>query len=322
MTGRICTVDGCTRPWRTRRMCAAHYEQHRTRQKAYGRWGHGSFVDAQPVRDHILALADAGISWKRLHKLSGVPLSSISRIIHGRGGRQRGHEGPAKHVTSSTADRILAVPVPTVWWTCAADGRCGDQSGTTRRLQALVAIGHTQSALARRLDVVETNATALFFGRRQVTAGRARQVAALYDQLSMTPGESERARRRAERLGWLPPLAWDDDTLDDPTAVPALDPDSLADRRLLSKWWRRQPCRETACDRLRAGVGVLLCHKHKSLAVGPRQRVRVNGPRKLTEDDKAAILARSRQGVTAARLADEFGVSERTIQRYRAQVAS
>ena len=49
---------------------------------------------------------------------------------------------------------------------------------------------------------------------------------------------------------------------------------------------------------------------------------RASGPRKLTEDDKTAILARIREGVSAARLADEFGVNERTIYRYRAQVAS
>jgi hypothetical protein len=56
----------------------------------------------------------------------------------------------------------------------------------------------------------------------------------VYDELSMTvpqddeAGRSPRAgrihdrqRRLAARRGWAPPLAWDDDTIDDPAATPA-----------------------------------------------------------------------------------------------------
>ncbi|QBJ94479.1 hypothetical protein D0Z67_29365 (plasmid) [Streptomyces seoulensis] len=47
----------------------------------------------------------------------------------------------------------------------------------------------------------------------------------------------------AERHGWAPPLAWDDDTIDDPTAVPvtegpepvATDGDNLAARWLMGE---------------------------------------------------------------------------------------
>ncbi|WP_406516355.1 hypothetical protein OH809_45370 (plasmid) [Streptomyces sp. NBC_00873] len=34
---------------------------------------------------------------------------------------------------------------------------------------------------------------------------------------------AERARRRAQADGWYGPLAWDDDTIDDPAAVPQTD---------------------------------------------------------------------------------------------------
>lgn len=233
-TERICTIDGCSKPWRTRRLCHNHYEQHRTRMRMYGRWGeHGSFVDAQPCRDHIHALAAAGISWKQLHKLSGVPLSSISRIIHGRGGRERGHEGPAKHVTRRTAQRILSVPVPTRWWEYAADGRVGDGTGTRRRIQALSAIGWSQTHCAQRLGWQVGNLNTITHGRcGNVTADTARKIAALYTELVATPGNCDRARRTAQRNGWVSPLAWDD--IDDPDEQPNLgEPDSkqsLADR--------------------------------------------------------------------------------------------
>jgi hypothetical protein len=49
-------------------------------------------------------------------------------------------------------------------------------------------------------------------------------VAAAYDALSMKlppdTGISRQVRAHAERRGWAPPLAWDDDTIDDPDAVP------------------------------------------------------------------------------------------------------
>lgn len=40
----------------------------------------------------------------------------------------------------------------------------------------------------------------------------------------MIPGPSQRTRARAVRVGLVPPLAWDDETLDDPDAAPAPGP--------------------------------------------------------------------------------------------------
>jgi len=48
------------------------------------------------------------------------------------------------------------------------------------------------------------------------------KLVALYDELSMIPGPSERTRKLAERSGKPPPLAWDDDNIDDPKAKPNL----------------------------------------------------------------------------------------------------
>lgn len=52
----------------------------------------------------------------------------------------------------------------------------------------------------------------------------AADVAAVYDRLSMIVPDWHRYRTRTRNAalarGWLPPLAWDDDTIDDPTAEP------------------------------------------------------------------------------------------------------
>lgn len=263
MTPRICTIDGCDQPWRSRRLCRNHYEAWRRRQQAYGR-STCQFVDAGPARAHIEALAAAGISRKRLHVLSGVPLSSLSRIVAGRTERC---EGPAKQIMPHVEAAILAVPIPTVWWTHSADSRVGDPTGTVRRLRALVAIGWTQTELAARLGFTGANASRLFLGHHKVTAATARRVAVLFDELSLQSGPSNAARARGARMGWLRPLDWDDDALDDPAALPAIDPDDksnagLAARKRLSVWWRTQPCTVDGCTTGRKGLGNTLCPKH------------------------------------------------------------
>lgn len=214
MSTRTCIHPGCDKKARTRGMCPACYERDRTRQKAYGRW-ESKHVDAQPVRDHIQKLRDAGISNKRLRELTGVSTNTIQVLMTGR--PERGH-GPTKKVLRHTADRILAVPVPEIAFTIASPGRIVPALGTTRRLQALVANGYSQREICRRLGWAwQGNATALFLGRAEyVVARRAREVADLFTQLQMVPGTDVRARNRGRDHGWALPLDWDEDHIDDP----------------------------------------------------------------------------------------------------------
>ena len=93
--------------------------------------------------------------------------------------------------------------------------------GISRRLQALVAIGYPNHYLSDQLGIGPSYVSKLMHnGRRNVNADTATRVKALYDRLSMTPGPSWEARERARKRGWVPPLAWDDDAIDDPQAVP------------------------------------------------------------------------------------------------------
>jgi hypothetical protein len=94
-----------------------------------------------------------------------------------------------------------------------------DATGTRRRLQALQRIGWTQPDLAAMLGSREyevyrwTQPSTVRIARRTRN-----KVAALYARLSDTPkpNPDRRTIRRAERHGWLPPIWWDDDTIDDP----------------------------------------------------------------------------------------------------------
>ena len=100
--------------------------------------------------------------------------------------------------------------------------------GTDRRIQALLALGWRHSDITARLTEIDplaaTQSDQLL--RRPgpyVWASTAEAVRAVYDQLAMIPGPSKRNRDRARKLGYVPPLAWDDDELDDPEAEPYRD---------------------------------------------------------------------------------------------------
>jgi len=108
------------------------------------------------------------------------------------------------------------------------DGYLIPSVGVRRRLQALNAAGWTLTNLSDRLGT-HIQATRRLLGdthdaHETCYIDTHQAVALLYDQLAdLQPPEGTpalRARRKAERRGWLPPSAWDDDTIDDPDAIP------------------------------------------------------------------------------------------------------
>lgn len=94
-----------------------------------------------------------------------------------------------------------------------------DATGTRRRLQALGAIGWSKTELGAKVGVTGM-AVNQWRTRDRVQVATAQRVAALYAELSDIPGTNERSRQYAARAGWVPPIGWDDDTIDDPTAQP------------------------------------------------------------------------------------------------------
>ncbi|WP_375000192.1 hypothetical protein [Aeromicrobium sp. CTD01-1L150] len=209
----------------------AEYESERTRQQAYGRWD--NYVDAEPSRRHVSALMDQGMGLKRIVVVSGISQGLLWKLVYGKR-RPDGTRVPSKRVRRDTEVRLLALEVD------LADGARISAVGTRRRLQALVAIGYSQSNLARRLSMLASNFGPLLHDRREVTVATAQRVRDLYDELAMHPNEptewhekaaASRARQYAARMVWLPPLAWDDELIDDPSAQPA-DTTGLLDQGL------------------------------------------------------------------------------------------
>jgi hypothetical protein len=101
--------------------------------------------------------------------------------------------------------------------------------GTVRRLQALAVMGWPAARLSRETGLSTYLIHRLTSGALStVTVAEHRAVATVYDRLSTaSPGlcgvshiAARATRDRAAAAGWAPPAAWDDDTIDDPAAIP------------------------------------------------------------------------------------------------------
>lgn len=199
---------------------ASAYEQDRTRQQAYGRWN--GYVDAEPARKHVRALMDAGMGLKRIVAVGGASQGTLWKLMYGKR-RRDGSQIPSRRIKPEVAERLLAVTVD------LAEGAVVAPIGTTRRVQALVAVGWSMAKIAERIGVSRGNFTPIAHGRRNITRRHQKAIVALYEELwdQEPPRDNHRDRIACARAlnyaashGWAPPLAWDDDSIDDPTATP------------------------------------------------------------------------------------------------------
>jgi len=107
---------------------------------------------------------------------------------------------------------------------CGAVAPSCDATGARRRLQALAVDGWTAPTLAAQLGLHDVTVSQIRRGAVPTVFGAtANKIAALYAQLAGQSGPSDRTRGYAARHHWHPYTAWDDTTIDDPTADPATD---------------------------------------------------------------------------------------------------
>ena len=96
--------------------------------------------------------------------------------------------------------------------------------GAVRRVRALQRIGWSAEHLSLHLGL-SSKWLGVTLGSNQsgkISRANWERIASLYDEFSMTPGPSELTKARAIKAGWAPPLAWDDETIDNPRALPNL----------------------------------------------------------------------------------------------------
>jgi len=171
------------------------------RDRAQGR---RRYVPATDTRAKLQQLVDARVPVRAIARASGLSDTAVAHIIDGR------HE----QVQRRTAARIASLTLNDVYARA-----CGSvpSVGAVRRVQALMALGWRKTDL--QAEGVPTGQL-VTRSRDLISVEGWRQVRDVYDRLSMTLGPSQAARDRAAARGYLPPLAWDDERIDNPRATP------------------------------------------------------------------------------------------------------
>lgn len=166
-------------------------------------------VSAGRASEHIAKLKAMGIGTPRIGELAGMPQVSVWRITE------------QDQILARTEAKILSIPLPGAAHELAKDGAPVAVIGTQRRLRALQVLGYRGIDLAERLGIQRRTVQSICAGEQDfVSADVARRVASLFEELQLTPGGTEVTRSRSLRKGWHPPLAWDEDAIDDPAATP------------------------------------------------------------------------------------------------------
>lgn len=143
-----------------------------------------------------------------LHQRTGVSVCALQNL------RRRGDKARAYPATIA---RLRSIRVPT-------------DVGVVRRVQALTRLGWSAPQISVASGVPYTTVVRLRDHADRKVVGRddlRDQIATAYAELSMkVPPYTRwtvRVANAAAAAGWPPPLAWDDDTIDDPAAAPQVD---------------------------------------------------------------------------------------------------
>lgn len=172
-----------------------------------------SYVDAHPARAHVQQLLKT-LTISQIEQRSGINRTTIRVLIGDFPGR------PASKRTKKKTEHALLAIKPELIGT-ETSGLC-HPVGTRRRLQALMTLGWTGRYLTGRLGASTRTITTIVYDTNDtpIQVGTRIKVTELYDELSMTIPPPSRARTRIRNIaktnGWLPPLAWDDDKIDNP----------------------------------------------------------------------------------------------------------
>lgn len=167
-------------------------------------------------REHIRLLQERGLCLQEIARQSDIATKTLERLLHG------------ARVEVGTQTKILTV----TGWELLSETSTGrrhvDGTGTRRRLQALAARGWTALRLAEHHTATRQKIRQVLLStdNEAVTAEFARSVIRLYDdlwdRLPPCPDGAALARSEAAAHGWPPPMAWDDEDLDDPRAQPSM----------------------------------------------------------------------------------------------------
>lgn len=163
---------------------------------------------AAPARQKARQLTRQGWGRTTIVQATGISNTHLGELLT----RNR------RRINATTSQQLLNT-TPQHLYAAARPNDLVPAVGAKRRIRALVAIGHPMPQLRKQLGGYDPS-TLITRDYTSITKQVWDNINTLYNQLWDTPGPSTRAASNAAKKGWPPPLAWDDDTIEDPTARP------------------------------------------------------------------------------------------------------
>lgn len=197
---RSCTCPGCRR-------ARNHYRIQRQMAVAHGTWDAPS--NAEPWLQVIAEHAEAGWTPRQMAFVTGLTYQYMRTLL---GITPEPQPRTIRPTTARAIEQLIGAD--------RLDPRVPDETfispvGSIRRIQALRALGWPMQMLEARYGTfLQPPPDA------RCSAGYARTIRDVYEELSGTTGPSTRVASLALRQGWAPPLAWEGVDIDDPRAFP------------------------------------------------------------------------------------------------------
>jgi DNA-binding NarL/FixJ family response regulator len=266
------------------RKCRDAIDQQSKGRGRHAKKGCSPYVDPAPVAAHLRELLAAGMTGRRISTVSGVRDETVRKLLR----------NPPKRMQRATAARLMAVKRPFF-----PPHTPMDVTGTRRRVQALMCMGWSVNKIAAKSGVDRVTVSAVLQDRTvHVYSDTARALRACYDQLwRQPPPEDTRPERSAATLvrsvartrGYVSPLAWNDATIDDPSAVP----EGVVQRRTATAG-----CDDMVVERVAAGERI-----------------------EMTVAERSAVVRRLHgQGMTDQDIGRRTGIPPRTVFRVRVRL--
>lgn len=165
------------------------------------------------LANHVNSLRAEGMSVQVIADLAGVAYNVVENVSR----------NPQAVIRDVSRDALKGVTVE-MWKPHLMPAKQIPNVGVRRRMQALMFMGYHGAELMGRLGKDRKYVTRMV-NSEWVFQATHDAVRALYDELWDKPApESYGGRRaavRARREGWVGPLGWDDESIDDPAAEPS-----------------------------------------------------------------------------------------------------
>lgn len=199
--------------------------------------GRPRMVPVGPAQRRVRLLHDrGGMTFKEIAEKARLSMNTVSELHRGfrTDGPRRAKGGEILKINRTTEEAILSVPPPVI---CPTSTALVDPTGTIRRMQALAVggfgarfialngLGHAEANMVWRLMVGKEHASHKLLKVEIATREKVRD---FYDKMAgadprdfgLSNNVIAKTKAWAERNGWAPYTAWDDDTIEDPDAFP------------------------------------------------------------------------------------------------------